>query len=379
MTNKIITKDNNNISTFQKRNDHIWLILIIMTLLIIGIMAVWSCTPIIKMNTPFFYIKKHFLNICLGLIVFFIISNIDYKHYRKISFPLYIFTFILLLLPPFFPDQNGAHRWIELRFIHFNFQPSEFAKIVMVIIMSDFLARRKDKINIWKYDIVPFLYMLLFCIIIALPQRDFGSATLISLLWFALLIVAKIDTKRILTIIGMYALALPTLIIIEPYRLTRIIRYLKYTETEQVAKTIDNMEAAFAAFGSGGFFGKGAGQSEMKLKHLPEMHTDFIFPIVGEEHGFLGTVFTVILFILFTKVAMSINKNCKDDFGKFVSLGIMLIISSQAIINMAMTTGVFPAKGFPLPFISYGGSSMIINFLMIGILYNIARSNNKQI
>lgn len=378
MTNKTQSKDNNTITIHKKRNDHLWLILVVAILVVIGILAIWSCTPMKKLDNQFFYIKRHFFNIFLGFVVFFITSKINYKKYQKICFPLYIFTFILLLLPPFFPEQNGAHRWITLP--GFNFQPSEFAKIVMILITADFLARRKDKINIWKYDIVPFSHMFFFCGAIALLQRDLGSTALISILWFTLLIVAKIDTKRFFTMIGIYSLALPTLIIVEPYRLKRITDYLKYGETaEKVVTEIDNMQAAFAAFGSGGFLGKGAGQSEMKLKHLPEMHTDFIFPIIGEEYGFLGTIITIGLFILFTKVAISINKNCKDDFGKFVSLGIMLIISSQAIINMAMTTGVFPAKGFPLPFISYGGSSMLINFFMIGILYNIARSNNKQI
>lgn len=360
------------------RKDHIYLILVVTALVIIGILGVCTCTPMIKLDTPYIYIKKHFISIFIGIITFIFVSKIDYKKYKKIAFPLYIFTFILLFLPIFFPEQKGANRWIELKFIHLNFQPSELAKIVMVIVMADFLERRKDKINIWKYNVIPSLYMFLFCTVIAILQKDFGSAILISLIWFALLIVSKIDMKRILLIVAMYLIALPILIIIEPYRLTRITKYLKYGEVDKVSKSLDNMQASFAAFGSGGFFGKGAGQSEMKLRHLPEMHTDFIFPIIGEEYGFWGTSITVFLFILFTKIAISINKNCKDDFGKLLSFGIMLIISGQAIINMAMTTGVFPAKGFPLPFISFGGSSMIINFLMIGILYNIARSNNKQ-
>jgi cell division protein FtsW len=140
-----------------------------------------------------------------------------------------------------------------------------------------------------------------------------------------------------------------------------------------------NSDMAFAAFGSGGLFGKGAGKSETKLKFLPEKQTDYIFCIVGEEYGLFGTLITVCLFIWFTKTALSIHNKCSDDFGKFLSFGIMLIITCQALINMGMTTGVLPAKGFPLPFISYGGSSMLMNSYMVGILINIARNNNKKL
>ena len=136
---------------------------------------------------------------------------------------------------------------------------------------------------------------------------------------------------------------------------------------------------AFAAFGSGGLFGKGPGKSETKLRFLPEKHTDYIFCIIGEEYGFIGTFIVVLLFIFFTITVLSINKKCTDDFGKYLSFGIMLIITGQALINMGMTTGVLPSKGFPLPFISYGGSSMLLNSYMLGIIINIARNNKKQL
>ena len=211
-----------------------------------------------------------------------------------------------------------------------------------------------------------------------------------------MLFIAGIDVKRIAIIFLVASLVLSVFIMKEEYRRTRVITYCKHivqllpgnkkdTENqENVNKTkkLDddtyNSDMSFAAFGSGGLFGKGPGKSETKLQFLPEKQTDYIFSIIGEEYGLLrGTLIVVFLFILFTATALSIHKNCPDDFGKYLSFGIILIITGQAVINMGMTTGVLPAKGFPLPFISYGGSSMMLNSYMAGILINIARNNNK--
>ena len=206
-----------------------------------------------------------------------------------------------------------------------------------------------------------------------------------------MLIIAKIDTKRILIIIFVAIFGIVLSVAIQPYRRTRVMTYANQiiqlvlgnkenTESTKTKKIDDdkyNSEIAFAAFGSGGLFGKGPGNSETKLQFLPEKHTDYIFSIIGEEYGLIGTLVTVSLFIFFVITALSINKKCPDVFGKFLSFGITLIIAIQAIVNMGMTTGVLPAKGFPLPFISYGGSSMLVNFYIIGILINIARNNSK--
>ena len=135
-----------------------------------------------------------------------------------------------------------------------------------------------------------------------------------------------------------------------------------------------NVKLSLVAFGSGGLFGKGPGNSEMKLEHLPERHTDFIFPIIGEEYGFIGTLIVIFLFIMLMKTGLSISKTCSDDFGKYLAFGITVTMTMQVLINMAMTTNLIPTKGLPLPFISYGGSSMLISCLMLGILFNISRS-----
>lgn len=388
--------NNTNLNKLKRNKDITILIFITICLLAIGIMAVQSCSHMVHIDAPYDCIKKHLFNIFIGFISCLIASFIDYKKYQNKNLILFIITTILLILPIFFPAHKGAHRWIKL--IFFDFQPSELAKLVMVIIMADFIRRNKLYINTWEKNIFPVIYVIFFCSTILILQRDLGSTALIFGLWTVLLFIAKIDTKRILIIFLVASLGLSVFIMKEEYRRTRVITYSKQIvqlflgnktndeskktvkETKKLDDDTYNAEMAFAAFGSGGILGKGPGKSETKLRFLPEKQTDYIFCIIGEEYGFLGTFFVVVLaFIFFTTTVLSINKKCKDDFGKFLSFGIMLIITGQALINMGMTTGVLPSKGFPLPFVSYGGSSMLLNSYMLGILINIARNNKKQL
>ena len=381
------------INNLKKYKDARYLSYITLGLIIIGILAVSSCSSMVNINAPLDCITKHFINIGLGFILFIIASFFDYNKYKKFNIFLFIITTLLLLSTLFFREVNGAHRWINLGF--FNFQPSELAKLVLVIIMANFLSRHKHHINTWNANVFPCIYLAVFCFIIFIFQSDFGTALLLFCIWSALLVVAKIDTKRILIILLIAFLGLTTAIIIKPYRRTRVITYIKPIiqfvlhdkDANAEKKTVEsirnsdsyNSDIAFAAFGSGGWHGKGAGKSDTKLRYLPEKQTDYIFPIIGEEYGLLGTLVTVFLFIMFTKIALSVNSKCKDDFGKFLSFGIMLTITGQAIINIGMTTGIFPSKGIPLPFISYGGSAMLINCYMVGILINIARNNSRKL
>lgn len=379
------------VNNFKKNKDARYLSYITLGLIVIGILAVSSCSAMVNINAPLDCITKHFINIGLGFILFIIASFFNYKKYKNFNLPLFIITTLLLLSTPFFREINGAHRWINLGF--FNFQPSELAKLVLIIIMANFLSRHKHHINTWSANVFPCIYLTVFAFIIFILQSDFGTAFLLFVIWASMLFIAKIDTKRILIIFLACILAISVAIAIKPYRRKRVLTYCKPiiqfflnkkdidSEKASIEKIKDsdsyNTDIAFAAFGSGGWHGKGAGKSDTKLRYLPEKQTDYIFPIIGEEYGLLGTLVTVFLFILFTKIALSINNKCKDDFGKFLSFGIMLTITGQALINMGMTTGIFPSKGIPLPFISYGGSAMLINCYMVGILINIARTNNK--
>jgi cell division protein FtsW len=369
--------------------ESICLIIITILLLAFGILAISSCSNMIDIKHPTAYFINHFVNIMIGCFVFFVSAFINYKYYKHFNFLAFIITAILLIIPFFCRDIKGANRWIIFSFISFNFQPSELAKIVLTIIMANFLARHKEHINNWKANVFPLIYLGVFCLIIYF-QKDLGTIFLLYIVWSSLLFVAKIDTKRIIILCLVGIIGLVTFILKEDYRRDRVkvlmqpiiefvIKKQNNDNKKNIKKADDyNSRISFAAFGSGGIFGKGAGNSKLKLNHLPEKHTDYIFAIIGEEYGLFGTLFIVILFMLYIKFILSIYKKCTDDFGKYLSFGIMLIMAIQSIINMGMTIGILPAKGFPLPFVSYGGSSMISNFCMLGILINISRNNTQN-
>ncbi len=373
-------------SSKNKNYDSFTLIVIFILLLLIGFFIILSCAPdykylfsTINKDPSYFRFAKHILHhtffIFIGLATFILTGLlINYKKYQKVfNFPtpliLYIITTTLLVMPFFFAAHKGAHRWINLKI--FSFQPSELAKIALIIVLADFLSRKQKYINDLKYQIVPAAYFLIFALIIFF-QKDFGTFILLALTYITMFFVAGIDYKKIFAAFAGLISVSAVLIMLFPYRLKRILDFANSIFDMSAASY--NIKLSLVAFGSGGLFGKGPGNSEMKLEHLPERHTDFIFPIIGEEYGFLGTMLVIFLFVMLMKTGMSISKNCTDDFGKYLALGITITMTLQVLINMAMTTNLIPAKGLPLPFISYGGSSMLISCLMLGVLFNVSRS-----
>ncbi len=372
-----------------KDKESIYLLLITLVLLAFGFLAMSSCSNMIDIKHPMAYYMSHFKNIMIGCGVCFVSVFINYKYYKNFNFIAFIITAILLIIPFFCRDIKGAHRWIIFSFSSFNFQPSELAKIVLTIIMANFLSRHKENINNWKANVFPLVYLGVFCLIIYF-QKDLGTIILLYIVWSSLLFITKIDTKRIIILCLVGIIGLVTFILKEDYRRDRvkvlmqpIIEFVMGKQNNDNKKNIKkaddyNSKISFAAFGSGGILGKGAGNSKLKLNYLPERHTDYIFAIIGEEYGLFGTLSIVILFMFYIGIISYIHKKCTDDFGKYLSFGIMLIMAIQSVINMGMTIGILPAKGFPLPFVSYGGSSMLINFYMLGILINISKNNNKN-
>ncbi|MDD3323156.1 MAG: putative lipid II flippase FtsW [Paludibacter sp.] len=356
---------------------HIFLLIIIISLVLIGIHFILSVTPVMaqmRFSNEYMFVIRHFLYVSIGICLFFITGFvIDYKNYQKWSTYIYILAIFLLVLVAFLgQSRKGAARWINLGFI--TFQPSEFAKIALAIVMSDFLARKQRLINLWENNIKAIVYLAAFVVLIIM-QKDFGTSFLLASVWLAMVFIAGVEQKRFWITLGCMFCVFSAFILMQQYRIKRFLDYINSFFDISLAQY--NIKHALIAFGSGGCFGKGPGQSEMKLLHLPEMHTDFIFAIIGEEYGFIGATFIIFLFVCLLSLGIFISRNCENDFGKYLSFSITLIFSIQALINMATTTGVFPAKGMPLPFISYGGTSMLVSMLMAGILFNIARNGTK--
>ena len=345
---------------------------LVTVLVLFGIYMSFSATLIIAGPK---FLSKHILFAFMGAIIFLMFGFvIDYKNYQKLKYPIFIGVILILFTAIFIGHSSkGAVRWISLPF-GFRFQPSELAKIAVVIVMADFIARRKKFINLNKNMVAPLVFISIPCLLIG--KQDLGTVILISVTWLIMLFVSGLSLKKTFSLFPLLLVVFTIYIVIKPYRIKRVTDYIH--SVFDIYSAHDNIRAALVAFGSGGFFGKGPGASEMKLRHLSELHTDFIFPIVGEEFGFIGAVIIILLFVAVFFFFLLITRNCKDDFGKNLAFGITTIFFLQVMINMGMTTAIIPTKGMTLPFISYGGTSMITSMIMMGILFNIANSGKRK-
>jgi len=288
-----------------------------------------------------------------------------------------VFTFLLLIIvtfPEFSKKVGGARRWLTLG--GFSFQPSELAKFTLVLFIAKSLVKRADKLRNFAYGYLPNLIVLGFFFIPILFQPDFGTAMIIFTVTLTMLFIAGLRKKflllSILAIVPFITLAIMT----AEYRTKRILAFLK--PWEDPSGIGFQVIQSFYAFGRGGFWGTGLGQSSQKLFRLPEAHTDFIFSVIGEELGFIGTTAIVILFSIFIWRGLITAYRAKDPFGTHLATGLTLLIGLQAFINLGVASGLLPTKGLTLPFISMGGSSMLITMLSVGVLLNISKQAKKR-
>ncbi|MDR0822344.1 MAG: putative lipid II flippase FtsW, partial [Endomicrobium sp.] len=300
--------------------------------------------------------------------------RIDYRVYQKYAQYLYIAAVIALILVLIIGvSRGGAKRWFNLGL--FTIQPSEIAKIIIIIAISDFISRKQKLLNDMKTVVGAAIIIAIMIIPIGL-EPDLGAPILISSVCIAMLFCAGISLKMI----SMFFLG-GLLIVIEeclrePYRFARIKNY--FSSLVNIDASSYQLKQSINALGSGGFFGKGIGNSDLKQMYLPEAHTDFIFPIIGEEFGFLGAAVLISAFIYIFIKGVKISKNAHDEFSRNLALGITLLIIFQAIINLAVATGLFPTKGLVLPFISFGGTALITNMALVGILLNISKNKKNR-
>ncbi len=350
-------------------------------LVVLGALMIYSSTSVITPNlekkgiTEFYYFKRHMFTIFIGLGFMFLACKVRPLYLKKMAIPLLIFSFILLILvflPGIGVHAGGAKRWIRLW--PSTFQPSEFVKLSMVIFLAKYLSAPDFRTDSFLSFIKPVLVMVIFQGVI-LKQPDFGAAMSLAFLTFAMLFLSG---TRLRYLFSLSLLTLPVLykLVMEPYRLRRIISFLDPWKDPQDSGF--QLVQSFIAFGSGGLTGVGIGGSKQKLSYLPESHTDFIFSIIGEEFGFIGVSIVLILFLFLLIRGISIANRTRDGFIYYLAVGLSLMISLQALINFSVATGMVPTKGLPLPFISYGGSSLLVNMAAIGILLNISKGENEK-
>ncbi|GBE35891.1 lipid II flippase FtsW [bacterium BMS3Bbin07] len=370
----------------ENRRADRWLLFIVLLLSFTGVVMVYSSTALLPISKSggtiaggsdfqFIYLKKHVMTLVIAMVSMWFFYRISPGTLKKWSYPLLILSLVLLLcvfIPGLGVKINGARRW--LRLWPSTFQPAELAKFAMVLSLAVYLSSPRYNRDSFKAFMKPLVVMVALQSIIMM-QPDFGGAFTLGLITFSMLFLAGTRMKFIL--LALVSL-LPVVIklLMEPYRLERLLTFLNpwkdpYGSGFQLVQS-------FIALGSGGLKGVGLGESRQKLSFLPEVNTDFIFSLIGEELGLLGVAVVLCLFIAFFIRGLKVADKAQSPFSYYVAFGLTMMITMQALINMSVVTGLVPTKGLPLPFISYGGSSLLVNFMAAGTLLRISRSDLEQ-
>ncbi len=367
-------------TAYKKKPTPYLLLFSIICLLGIGILMVYSSSAIYA-NTynrsNFYFFNRQLGFVGLGILLFFVVIKYPYQKYRSwipVLLGICFVALILVLIPRIGHEVGHAKRWF--RIAHFSLQPSELLKIAILLWGADFLDRKHAYLAQFSRSLFPASIILgVYCVLL-LAQPDFGTAVLLVTTFMIMFFVAG-GRKTHIFFSGLVISAIGSaLVIFSPYRFRRIESFL--TPWNDPTGSGYQLIQSLIAVATGGIFGKNLGNSTQKLFFLPEAHTDFIFAILAEELGFIGVCIVVFLVLLFLQQSLKIARHCKDRFGRNLACGIAALVTFQAIINMSVVLGIFPTKGIPFPFVSYGGSSLITMMILSGILFNIAVSNETQ-
>ncbi len=353
------------------------LCLIITAILGIGVMAVYSASAITSnavYGNSLFFVTHHVLAILFGLMLGFGCLMIPYPYLRRSARWLLLISLVCLVLVDLFGQEvGGARRWFHMG--RWSLQPSEFAQLSLVLYLADLLARKVGTLQEFWHGLMPPLIVTGLTAGLVLVQPDLGTAIAMGAVALLLLSVAKARREHLLGVAVMAAVVLVFLIAGHAYRRRRILAFLDPWQ-DPLGIGYQILQSYFA-LASGGLFGQGIGASLQKLFYLPSAHTDFIFAILGEELGLVGTSAIIGLFALFMTCGFRIAIAARDLFSKYLVCGLVGMIGFEAMINMAVVTGLLPTKGLPLPFISYGGSSIAMNLVACALIFQASRYGER--
>jgi cell division protein FtsW len=349
-------------------------------LIAFGFIMIYSASSIpalTRFADPNHYLKRQFLCVVIGVPIIYLVSRTSYRSYKNYAGPMLLGILVLLLLvliPGLGSKYNNARRWFSVGSFHV--QPAEFAKIVWVLFLSYALVKKQDRIKELRVSFWPFMILCGVFSVLLLREPDFGTTFMFLVLTVLMLATSGVPCRYFFLMAPLAAFGLYRFVYLVPYRRSRWDAFLNpwgdpLTSGYQLIQ-------AWIAVGSGGFFGKGLGAGQQKLLYLPESYTDFILAVIGEELGFVGIVLTCLLFFFLFRTGMQISRNSPDLLGSILALGLTMLLSLQALLNMGVVLGLVPTKGMPLPFISYGGSAFTANCVAIGLLMSIARSCEKR-
>jgi cell division protein FtsW len=352
-----------------------WLFGVATVLLSAGVVMVYSASAIVaaeRFHDPYFFLKKQLFWALLGAGAMLAAARVDYRYLEKLVVPALIVAGVLLVLvlvPPFGQSINGTRRWI--RFGMVSFQPAELAKLALVVYLAAFVARRQEPLGDLRRGLLPPLLVAGLFAALVFVQPDLGNCLTLIALTFGLFYLAGSPARYLAWAVAPALPLLAIAIYAAPYRLRRITAF--WDPWSDPRGSGFQIIQSWLAFGNGGLLGQGVGGSRQKLFYLPESHTDFIFAIVGEELGFVGATAFVALFAILIWRGLRIGLRTAEPFGAYLALGITLLLATQTLVNLGVVTGLLPTKGLPLPFLSFGGSALLMTMLSTGVLLNISQ------
>lgn len=361
----------------EKRAGHFDYLLLfaVLGLLAIGTVVVFSAsasTAYHTLHNPYYYLERQLMWAVLGLIMLAVASRYDYWRYQKWAFPVFGIAVVLLgavLIPHIGISINGSRRWLGAGPLQL--QPSELAKIGMIFLFARLFSLHQDQLSDFWHGIMPHLALAAVVFGLVLAEPDLGTTMAIAGTFFVMLFVAGARKRHMGYLLGSGLPVLGAAIALEPYRLQRIVAFTDPWK-HPLGEGFHTIQALLA-LGSGGVLGLGLGYSRQALGFLPESFTDFIFAILGEELGLIGTLTVVILFMIVAWRGYRIAMRSPDLFSSLLATGFTTMIAIQAAINMGVVTATLPVTGITLPFISYGGSSLVLSLAGVGVLLNISR------
>lgn len=354
------------------------LLIVTAILLLFGLIMLSSASVAVGLNRfgdSGFYIKRQLVALLIGLAGFYYAYKTDYHRWHKLAFPLLALTLVLLvlvLIPGIGAAGYGAQRWLNLYVT--TFQPSELAKLTLVLYLAGWIGERGQAlVRDFKTGLLPLLFLMGILFLLIILQPDLGTLLIICAIALVLYFVGGANLKHLAGLIGSGLILVALVIKLEPYRLARLTTFFNPGADPQGAGY--HITQALLAIGSGGIFGLGLGHSRQKFLYLPEVTGDSIFAVIAEELGFIGSILLVVLFLLFLWRGLRIARRAPDTYGKLLATGLTAWIVIQAFVNIGAMVGVLPLTGLPLPLISYGGSALMIMLFGIGILLNISKQS----
>ena len=384
--NKIKKMNFSKVFTLNKKNDTkkidgttIFVFLIVFALVAFGCLMVYSAsfyTAVVRYGNEYFFLFKQLLGVGLGIFAMIFFTFFDYhllKKFRYIILAVCVVLLILVFVPGFGVQSYGANRWVN--FFGISIQPSELTKFALVLFLASYLSENHDKVKTFK-GLIPALIVAGVLCLLVIIEPSMSVTMCLAFLTFFILIIGGINKKHTLLFSSVAVMAVPALIIAEPYRMKRLFAFLDPWISPQ-GEGFQLIQSLYS-LGNGGLFGVGLFNSRQKYLFLPFAESDFIFSIIGEEFGLIGSLLLILVFGILVFLLIKIGLNAKDRFGCLLSCGVGILIAVQTLLNIAVVTGSIPPTGLPLPFISSGGTSVAVFMAGVGVCLNVHRKSREK-